>query len=156
MAANIKVATCRSFCEDALVSLFDDPSEEVRAKAANCFRSFEGDDIGGYEHLIGQFVISDAFPENRSPLFMALERATSTLPEATLSACERFIEVAGLAAGDISKREAGDADIVIKLTLRTYQQSSDDTIRARSLDLTDKLLEFGAYGIHDALEEVDR
>ena len=156
MAANIKVATCRSFCEDALVSLFNDPSEEVRAEAANCFRRFEGDDLVGYEHLIAQFVLSDAFPKSLFLLLMALERTTAKLPEVTLSACKRFIDVAGLAAGDISTREAGDADTVIKLTLRTYQQSSDDTIRARSLDLIDKLMEHGAYGINDALEEFER
>ena len=45
---------------------------------------------------------------------------------------------------------------MIKLTLRTYQQSSDETIRARSLDLIDKLMENGAYGINDALEEFER
>ena len=156
MAGNIKVATCRSFCEDALVSMFSDPNEEVCSEAANCFRRFEGDDLGGYEHLIVRFVLSDAFPKNRFPLLIALERTTAKLPEVTLSACERFIEVAGLAAGDISTREAGDADTVIKLTLRTYQQSSDDSIRARSLDLIDKLMEIGAYGIHGALEEIDR
>ena len=156
MAANIRVATCRSFCEDALVSLFNDPSEQVRSEAAKCFRRFEGDDLVGYEHLIAQFVRSDAFPKSRFSLLIALERTTAKLPEVTLSACERFIAIAGLAAGDISTGEAGDADMVIKLTLRTYQQSSDDSIRARSLDLIDKLMEFGAYGIHDALEEIDR
>ena len=156
MAANIKVATCRSFCEDALVSLFNDPSERVRAEAADCFRRYENDDLAGYEHLIEQFVLSDTFPKNRFPLLIALERTTVQLPEVTLSACERFIDVAGLAAGDISTREAGDSDTVIKLTLRTYQRSSDDTIRARSLDLIDKLMEFGAYGIHEALEDFER
>ena len=67
-----------------------------------------------------------------------------------------FIDVAGLAAGDISTREAGDASTVTKLTLRTYQQSSDDIVRGRILDLIDKLMELGAYGIYDAIEEVDR
>ena len=156
MAANVKVATCRSFCEDALVSLFNDPSEKVRSEAANCFRRFEGNDLVGYEHLIAQFVLSDAFPESRFPLLIALERTKAKLPEVTLSACERFIDVAGLAAGDISTREAGDADTVIKLALRTYQQSSDATVRSRSLDLIDKLMEHGAYGINDALQEFER
>ena len=156
MAANVKVATCRSVCEDALVSLFNDPIERVRSEAANCFRSFEGDDLVGYEHLIAQFVSSDAFPKSRFPLLMALERSTAKPPEVTLSVCERFIDVAGLAAGDISTREAGDADTVIKLTLRAYQQSSDETNRARSLDLIDKLMEYGAYGISGALEELKR
>ena len=156
MAANVKVATCRSVYEDALVSLFNDPIERVRSEAANCFRSFEGDDLVGYEHLIAQFVSSDAFPKSRFPLLMALERSTAKLPEVTLSVCERFIDVAGLAAGDISTREAGDADTVIQLTLRAYQQSSDETNRARSLDLIDKLMEYGAYGISGALEELKR
>ena len=156
MAANIKVATCRSFCEGALVSLFDDPSEKVRAEAANCFRRFKGYDLTGYEHLIEQFVLSDAFPKNRFPLLMALERTTVQLPEVMLSACEGFVDVAGLASGDISTREAGDADTVIKFSLRIYQQSSDDSIRAKSLDLIDKLMEFGAYGIQEALEDFER
>ena len=156
MATNVSVATCRSYCEDALVRLFDDPSEMVRAEAANCFRRFEGDNLLGYEHLIAPFVLSDAFPKNRFPLLIALERTTAKLPEVTLSACERFIDIAGLAAGDISTSEAGDADAVIKLALRTYQQSSDVTIRARSLNLIDKLMEQGTYGINDALEEFER
>ena len=156
MAANIREATCRSFCEDALASLFNDPSEKVRAEAADCFRRFEGDDLAGYEHLIDQFVLSDAFPKNRFPLLIALERTSVKLPEVTLLACERFVEIAGLAAADVSTSEAGDADAVIKLTLRTYQQSSDDTIRAKSLDLIDKLFEYGTYGINEALEDFER
>ena len=156
MAANVSVATRRPFCEDALVRLFNDPSENVRDKAAHCFRGFEGDNLVEYEHLIAQFVLSDAFPKNHFPLLIALERATAKLPESTLLACERFIDVAGFAAADISTREAGDADTVIKLALRTYQQSLDDTIRARSLDLIDKLMEYGAHGINDALEDFER
>lgn len=156
MAANIKVATCRSFCEDALIGLFNDSSEKVRFEAADCFRRFEGDDLTQYEHLIAKFVLSSAFRGNRFPLLRALERTTAKLPEATLSVCRMFIDVAGLAAGDISTREAGDANTVTKLTLRTYQQGSDDIIRDRSLDLIDKLMELGAYGIHDAIEEVHR
>ena len=37
MAANIKVATCRPFCEKALVSLFNDSSEIVRDGACEMF-----------------------------------------------------------------------------------------------------------------------
>ena len=87
---------------------------------------------------------------------MALERTTAKLPEVTLLACERFIDIVRLAAGDIRTSEAGDANTVIKLTLRTYQPSLDVAIRARCLDLIDKLMQNGAYGIHDALEEFER
>ena len=155
-AANVLTGTYRSFCEDTLISLFRDPSDEVRAKAARCFLGFEGSQMEGFDNLVMQFVNSEAFPDNCNILFMALERSTAKLPDVTLSACERFIDVAGMAASDISTRQAGDADVVAKLTLRTYQQSVDEAIRARSLDLIDKLMEFGAYGIHDALMEFER
>ncbi len=147
MAANVRIATYRSFCENALTRLFNDSNDTVRAGATECFREFEGDQLEEYDHLITEFVHSDAFPKNCFPLLMALERTTVKLPEVTLSACERFVDIAGLATSDDSTREAGDADTVIKLALRTYQQSSDATVRSRSLDLIDKLMEHGAYGI---------
>ena len=156
MAANVRIATCRSFCEDALVKLFSDPSDTVRTQAARCFLNFEGPQLEGYDQLITGFVCSGASSHDYFPLLVALERTTAKLPEVTLLACESFIDVAGLATADISTREAGDANTVIKLTLRTYQQSSDESIRARCLDLIDKLMEHGAYGINDALEEFER
>ena len=156
MATNVTVATCRSFCEEALIRLFNDPSDDVRAEAARCFLRFEGSQLEGCESLITGFVSSDASSRDYFPLLVALERSTANIPEVALLACESFIDVAGLATADISTRESGDANFVIKLTLRTYQQSSDEKIRARSLDLIDKLMENGAYGINDALEEFER
>ena len=153
MAANIPTATYRSFCEDALITLFDDNNENVRAAAANCFVRFKGSQLEEYVHLITQFVSSDAFQQNCYPLLMALEETTAKLPAATLSACERFVDITGLATSNIHVR---GADTVVKLNLRTYQQSLDDTIRARCLDLVDKLMEHDTYGINRALEEFER
>ena len=156
MEANVSVATCRSYCEDALIKLFNDPYDSVRAEAARCFLNFKGDQLEEYGRLIDEFVSSEAFSKHYYPFLWALEQTTVKLPEATLSACERFVDIAGLAAADISTRESFDADTVIKLTLRTYQQSSEEAIRARSLDLIDKLMEQGAHGIGDALEDFER
>ena len=156
LADNVMAATYRSFCEDALIKLFGDPSDEVRAEATRCFQRFEGPQLEGFDYLIKQFVSSGAFPENYHRLLTALEESTAKLAEITLSACERFIDVAGMAASDILTGRAGDADIVVKLTLRTYQQSADEAIRARSLDLIDKLMEHSAYGVDSALENFER
>ena len=156
MAANVKMATCRTYCEKALATLFDDTSGAVRADAARCFLNFEGSQLEGYESLITGFVNSAAFPGSCFSLLVALEQTNAKLPEVTLLACERFTDVAGLAAGDISTREAGDATVVVKLVLRTYQQSSDNAIRGKCLDLIDRLMEQGAHGIDDALREFER
>ena len=153
MAANVRIATCRSFCEDALIKLFNDTSAEVRTKAAECFLRFEGTQLGEYVDLITQFVSSRAFQQNYYPLLEALEKTTSKLPEVSLSACERLADTAGLATSEINVR---GADTVVKLTLRTYQQSSDDSVQARSLTLIDKFMEHGTYGINKALEDFER
>lgn len=156
MAANVKTATYRSFCEEALIKLFNDCSDEVRSEAALCFSRFEGTQLEEFEHLIAQFVSSDAFQQNYTHLMMALEETSAKLPEVTLSACERFVDMAGLATSNVGTETAWDADTVAKLTLRIYQQSTEDTVRARSLNLIDRLMENSAYGINEALENFER
>ena len=156
MAANVRTATYRSFCGEALIKLFNDCSDEVRSEAAQCFSRFEGTQLEEFEHLIAQFVSGDAFQQNYTYLLMALEETTAKLPEVTLTACERFVDIAGLASSDIGTGTAWSADTVTKLTLRIYQQSKEDTIRARSLNLIDKLMENSAYGIDEALENFER
>ena len=64
MAANVKAATYRSFCEDALTRLFNDTNEKVLAEAAHCFSSFEGTQLEKHVHLVTQFVSSNAFQQN--------------------------------------------------------------------------------------------
>ena len=156
MAANVGTATYRSFCEEALTRLFNDCNCDVRSEAAQCFSRFRGTQTEEYEHLIAQFVSSDAFQQNYVHLMMALEETTAKLPEVTLSACERFVDMAGRKTSNTGTEAAWDADTVAKLTLRAYQQSSEDTIRARSLNLVDKLMENSAYGIDEALENFER
>lgn len=156
MAANVTTAAFRSFCEDALIKLFNDTGADVRAEAAKCFSRFEGTQIEEYEHLIAQFVSSKAFQQKYYPLLNALEETTAELPEVTLTVCERFVEFAGPASSDIGTGTAFSADTVTKLTLRIYQQNKEHTIRARSLNLIDKLMENSAYGINRALENFER
>ncbi len=156
MAANVGTATYRSFCEEALTRLFNDCNGEVRSEAAQCFSRFRGTQIEEYEHLIAQFVSSDAFQQNYVHLMMALEETTAKLPEVTLSACERFVDMAGRTTSNIGTESAWDADTVAKLTLRTYQQNAEDTIRARSLNLIDRLMANSAYGINKVLEDFER
>ncbi len=156
MAANVKTATYRSFCENALIRLFNDTIADVRAEAAECFLGSEGTQLGEFVCLITQFVSSKAFQQKYYPLLNALEETTAELPEVTLTACERFVDFVGPASSDIGTGTAWHADTVTKLTLRIYQQSTEDTIRARSLNLIDELMENSAYGINEALENFER
>lgn len=145
-----------------MVKEFDDVHEDIRSNSSECFRHFEGnqlfegDQLGEYDTLIQQFVESRAFADNYHQLLNALEQSTAKFPEVILLACERFIEIRGTEAADIGTRHGGEVNNDIQLTMRAYQQSSDKAGTARSLDLIDRLMELGVYGIDKALENFER
>jgi len=111
---------------------------------------------GQIRTLIEQFVDSRAFADNYHHLLHALEQTTAKITKVTLLACERFVDVTGTQAADISTRHAGEVNTVIQLTMRAYQQSSEKADTAKSLDLIDRLMELGVYGIDKALENFER
>lgn len=80
-AANLATARYRAICEDGLIALFDNESEEVRREASRCFFHLEDDELGDYGGLVESFVGSRAFVTESWQLLDALERTTSQLPD---------------------------------------------------------------------------
>lgn len=155
-AANVGQSRFRSVCEPRLMPLFDDSSEKVRAAAAECFDHLEGEALGQVPTLVERFKSSAAFAANHEHLIRALESTTARLPDVTISVCDRFIEIAGTAAGDMRTRAAGDADRLSDLIIRAYHQAADQAISERCLDTIDNLLRVGAMGLERALGEFER
>ena len=50
----------------------------------------------------------------------------------------------------------GDARTLTQLVLRSYSLSDDPAQRRELLDVVDRLLEVGAYGTADAIDELRR
>ncbi len=155
-AANLSVPSCRERCAAALKRLFTDDSEEVRREAASFARHLEGNAISEISDLIEDFLNSLAFASDSFSLIHALEEAPARLPEATLLVCRRFIERVGLEAGDIQSRSAMESSMVSKLLVGVYTQSRDETFRARCLDVIDRMVELGAFGLADVLAAAER
>lgn len=155
-AANLGHARFRSVCEARLMWLFDDPSEKVRALAAECFDHLEDDALGQVTALVERFQSSAAFTANYEHLIGALKGTTARLPDVTISVCERFIEIAGPAAGDMRTRAAGDAHWLSELIIRAYHQAGNPAISKRCLDTIDNLLRVRAMGLQKVLGEFDR
>ncbi|MCP4246310.1 MAG: ATP-binding protein [bacterium] len=155
-AANVGHAQFRSVCGSGLARLFDDPSEKVRALAAECFDHLEHDALGQITALVERFQGSTAFEANHEPLIQALERTTARLPDVTISVCERFIVISAPPGGDMRTQVAGDADRLSELIIRAYHQTGDQTTNSRCLDTIDNLLCHGAAGLQRVLGELDR
>ena len=155
-SANIKMSAYRSECKEILGALFSDPEDEVRRAASNCFDRFEGSDLRDYTNLIASYIYSPAFVPQYSPLIRALEKTTANIPEITLAACERYIDLAGEDAGNIATAASMHAQDVSKLIVRVYRQVTDQDLRSRCLDIIDKMELYRAYGLDKFMDEFER
>ena len=154
-AANLGQARFRRFCERQLLLLFNDPAATVRDEAARCFAAVT-EKLSDYSDLISAFVKSEAFTTNHRSLFQALDKTPCQLPEATCAAGERFFEIAGMAAADISTHAAAESYIVSKLVIRTYAQNNSVAIKTRCLDLIDRIVRSQAIGLNEAIADYER
>lgn len=59
--ANLNKSHFRKLCENALVQLFNDSTQEVRFQESRCFLYFEREKLGNYISLVEAFVNSPAF-----------------------------------------------------------------------------------------------
>jgi hypothetical protein len=155
-AANLRTASFRSVCEEALIALFNSPYEKVRFKAGTCFNGFESDELSAYEALIGTFVQSPAFASHYFHLIYALDQTTAKLPNVTCLACERFLDNFGRGADDIRTGRSADADMVCRLIVRVYSQTTDDELHTRCLDVIDRMVQTRAFGFDKVLAPYDR
>ena len=155
-ATNLKNSSHRSTCEESLTKLFSDSNEEVRQAAAMCFNGIEDSGLGEYRALLRKFIKSPSFSARHSLLFRVLEDSTAEISEEILLACERFVDVAGVEAGDIRTSSAANSDSVTKLVLRVYSRTSSTDLRSRCLDLIDRMTAFNVYGLANAIEPLER
>ena len=155
-AKNIRAPALRATCEEMLGPLFSDADKGVRERASRCFIEFKGSELRDYSNLVMAHIDSPAFEPGFNSLIDALRDTTANMPMETLKACERYFDLAGKNAGDISKRVSFDSSTVISLIIRVYGKAANDEVKSRCLDLIDKANLLGAYGLDSVESTFDR
>ena len=131
--------THRKSCENNLILLFNDSSEEVKSEAAGCFKNFKNNELGEFVSLIEAFMNSPTFKIWKSELIYALDETTAEIPEITYRVCEQCINSmnSGENEGDLSALSE-----ISSLILRLYgQKNINDTLRIKCLDLIDRIMQ---------------
>lgn len=131
---------------DYIIRLFDDPDDTVRDGACMVLDQLEDLDNDQVERLLRAFLASKAFVEHYKTALYRLEHMHELLPEVALDVCERVTADAGDEFGDIGTAAAGAGANLTTVVLRLYRQGGTE-LRARCLDLIDRLTELGAYGV---------
>lgn len=155
-SVNLQTARYRSVCEDALAKLFNDESEKVRSAASKCFFRLGEDQLGQYVYVIDAFARSDAFVAEHGRLIHALEQTTAELPQESILACERFLNVVGGDVANIQTSAARYADDVVQILVRAYNQSRNPEMQAQCLNLFDRMTELGIHRVSRALDQYER
>ena len=137
---------------DDLPLLFNDDDQEVRQQAGRALWDLDEAPVDGTDALIDAFVSSAAFAEHMDMFINTLGRMSSTLPASTITVCERAVDIAGTDLGDIRTAHARVSSDLVTVVLRLYRQGDKD-LRARCLDLIDRLTDLNAYDMERALDD---
>jgi len=156
---NLTNADCRSWCEAALVKLFNDEDKKVREHAAGCFwHLWQQPDVPltDYDALIRLFLESRSFGEEPTYLLHALDDTRQRVPETILDVCDTFVMKCTEKARDIRTGIAADESTVGKLVFRAYAQLEAPPLRTRALDLIDRMCIEGLQSAGKHLIEFER
>ncbi len=135
-----------------LASSFSDEDREVRKAAATAMLQLEDTTDFTAESLIESFLASAAFNESYDQLVGALPDLSQVGPELALRVCERAVELAGAELGDIRTARGTMGQPVMRVVMAVYRQG-DTAVRARCLDVIDRLSERDAHGWRDLIED---
>ena len=156
-AHNIGNASCRAWCEEHLLALFNDSAEEVLQEVASCFRYLEKQPLENYKNLITAFCDSAAYQQDSFSILHVLDDSVHRLPGMTCVVCEKFLLRFSDEAKDIRLGRAGDVMTITKLIFRTYHQHQREAEWApRCLDLIDRMCLEGVHDVKTGLDQFER
>lgn len=148
--SNVELAT-----ESLKHSMYDE-DDDVRKAAAEVAMHLRDQPLRPFAGLLLALMDSPSYDHATPQLLLTLQHAPDKVDDLVLKASQRFLSVSGADAADIRTGAAGDAHYISELVVRGLAQSRDRAHRAALLDVLDRLLELGVYGIGDAIADSER
>ncbi|WP_225997229.1 hypothetical protein [Myceligenerans pegani] len=148
--SNVELAT------SSLMTLMHDDDDDVREAVAQVAPHLRDQRLRPFADLLDALIRSPSYSHATPQLLLTLEHAPDKVDDLALKAAQRFLEVYGHEAADIRTGAAGDARYISELVVRGLAQSRDRAHRSALLDVLDRLLELGVYGVGKAISQSER
>lgn len=139
-----------------LIGLMSDDDSEVREAVAEVAAHLRDRPLRPFANLLAALIESPAYEHATPQLLITLQHAPDKVDELVLQASQRFVSIFGSDASDIRTGAAGDAHYFSQLVVRSLAQAGDRGDRAALLNVLDKMLELGVYGVDDAIAVAER
>lgn len=139
-----------------LQELADNQDEGVREAVAVAAPVLRGQELRPFKDVLMSIINTQSFKEAVVQLLITLERAPDRIDDLIMACAQRFVDVFGADIGNVATRAAGDAREVGQLVLRAYAQTPDAGGCSVALDLIDRLLLSGGYGVDELVVFAER
>lgn len=139
-----------------LQRLLRDAHPKVREAAAEVASGLRGEPLRPHSELLLDLIEGPCFETAVTQLLITLEQAPDRVDDLILAAARRFVGAHLQELGDIRTAAAAEARGLSNLVIRAHAQATGEQARYEALDLVDDLLRVGAYGVENALLEVER
>ena len=155
-ARNVEREVVGPVCMMRLEPFLDDKDEPVRSEASTVLFDVSGEWLLRGKEFLLRFIESKAFESAPHYVLRALEDSNLALPHVICRAAERVLGFLGVEGTHIAGRGSMAASSLATLVVRQYQQTTDNTLKTRCLDLIDRMEEEGYFGIENELAKLER
>lgn len=155
-AARVDRSADSDLVTSSLRHLVRDGEEEVRKLVSTFASHLRGSELHPYAELLTDLIASPSFIHANPQLLITLQEAPDKVDDLVRLAAQRFLDIYGSDVADIRTRAAGDAHYISGLVVRGLAQANSRDYVAALLDILDRLLELGVYGVDRAIDEAVR
>ncbi|TBN57262.1 hypothetical protein EYE40_07535 [Glaciihabitans arcticus] len=140
----------------ALRQLMHDPDDEVRKAVGRLAANLRGHVLRPFAGLLADLIASPSYVHATPQLLITLQEAPDEVDELVDLAAHRFLDIHGNNVQDMRTGAAGDAHYISELVVRGLAQAHDKLRVSALLDVLDRLLELGVYGVDQSIEQAER
>jgi hypothetical protein len=130
--------------------------DAVADKAGETLREVPGTDHPHVRTLLAAVPSIRAFTRNPEPAVNAAKYCQEVYPDLVLDIAERFFEVHGQKAADLTTASSAQAHALAEFVTSIYARDPDSDLGSRALGLIDTMVLLRSLGLEERLASLDR